>query len=86
MLIIIGVAGMMKKSRKYSHFEDLKRIKSGYTPRMHFFSLYNIFTIFMVSKLFVYRTYQNFIARFFNYSKLHKKSRMVLFGDRDHTR
>ncbi len=86
MLIIRNVISIMNKSREYSHFEDLKRIKSGYTPRMHFISLYNIFTIFMVSKLLVYRECKNFIARFFNYRKWHKKGHMVPFGDYDHIR
>lgn len=73
MLIISNLIIIMNKYGKYSHFEDLRRIKSGYTPRMHFIFLYNIFKIFMVSKLFVYRACKNFIAGFFNYTKLHKK-------------
>ncbi len=61
-IIIIKVASIMNKYSKYSHFEDLKRIKSGYMPKIHFISLYNTIKIFMVLKLFVYRVYKNFIA------------------------
>jgi hypothetical protein len=32
--------------------EDLKRIKGGYRPQNHFFSLYSIISIFVIIKLF----------------------------------
>jgi len=73
-IILIDVINNMKKIRNYSHFEDLKRINSGYMPKRHFMSLYNMAAIFMVLKLFLYRTGKKFIAGFFNYGKIPKKS------------
>jgi hypothetical protein len=88
MVIIISITDVisnMNKFSNYSHFEDIKRIKSGYMPKRHFISLYNMAAIFMVSKLFLYRACKNFIAGFFNYAKL-QKSPMIPSGIYDHPR
>ncbi len=79
MIIITGVISNMKKYRKYSRVEDLKRIKGGYKPKRHFMSLYNVFLIFTVTKLFLHRSCKNFISGFFNYGGLHKKCAMNSF-------
>jgi hypothetical protein len=84
-IIITGVINNMNKFSKYSHFGDLIRIKSGYMPKRHFMSLYQIVVIFMVSKLFLYRACKKFIAGFFNSGKLHKKCPLNTFGVNDHT-
>lgn len=91
MLIIIiikaGVIRNMNKISKYSYFEDLERINSGYEPKTHFMSLYNIILMFMVSKLLIYRGCKNFIAGLFNYGKLHKECPNIIpFGVYDHPR
>lgn len=42
--------------------EDLKRIKGGYRPQNHFFSLYNIISIFVIFKLFI----RQFLRHYFH--------------------
>ena len=61
MIIIIEVESIMNRHNKYSHLDDLIRIKSGYMPKTHFIFLYDILTILIISKLFVYRICKNFI-------------------------
>jgi len=74
----------MKKYRNYSRFEDFKRIKGGYKPRMYFISLYSIYKLFIISKMFVYRACENFIAGFLIFGKKDKKIHMLPFRDYDH--
>lgn len=76
MIIITDVIRNMKKYYKISHSEDLKRIKGGYKPKRHFMSLYNVFLIFTVTKLFLHRAGKNFISGYSNYGELHKKYTM----------
>lgn len=52
-IIITKVVGIINKYSKYSHLDDLIRIKSGYMPKMHYILLYNIITILIILKLFV---------------------------------
>lgn len=77
MSIMKKVVHIMNKYSKYSHLEDLIRIKSGYMPKMHFIFLYNIITILIVLKLFVNRVLKNSTAGIFNYEKLHKNTYRV---------
>ncbi len=47
---------------KYPELEDFRRIKGGYMPKNHFIFIYNTIQIFIVLKLFVYRSFRNFIS------------------------
>jgi len=70
----------MTKLSNYSHFEDLRRIKSGYMPKIHFIYLYNLIKIFMVLKLFAYRKCNNFVAEVFDDGDSQKKYHVLPFG------
>ena len=75
-------ASIMYTQSKYSHLEDLKRIKSGYMPKTHFIFLYDILTVLFVSKLCSYRMCRNVIAGIFNDKNFHKVTNKG-FGEKD---
>jgi hypothetical protein len=70
-IIVTDLICNMKKFRKYSYFEDLKRIKSGYMPKRYYKTLYNMDVIFYVLKAIFISNGEKFIAGLFNYGKLH---------------
>ncbi len=57
---------------KYSPFDDLRRIKGGYMPKNHFLLIYDTIPIFIMLKLFVYRSCRNFISDIVNFKGFHK--------------
>ncbi|PWB52767.1 MAG: hypothetical protein C3F06_07620 [Candidatus Methanoperedenaceae archaeon] len=71
-IIISEDVDLMNYYLKNSPLEDLRRINSGYMPKNHFMFLYNTIPIFIMLKMFVYRTCGNFISGNFSFESLHK--------------
>ncbi len=75
-IIISEDVNLMNYYIKYSPLEDLRRIKSGYTPKNHFMFIYNTIPIFIMLKLFIYRTCGNFISGIVSLEGLHKSCKV----------
>ena len=69
MILIIIIAGVISNMDKYSinsYLEDIKRIKSGYMPKIHFILLYDSIKILIILNICVNRVLNNFTEDIFN--------------------
>lgn len=67
----------MNKLNHHTYLEDFERINNGYSPKKNLISLYNIFVLGVILKLFIYKESKKIIAGLFNYGKMHKQGHNI---------